>query len=417
MSDKNKTAMNINREAEQNLHGQDPAPSRREFFRTAGALGAAGALGLAAGASLITPAHAQQGSQRGYPGSTSFPMPDNMPPGSQSDSRYPVSFQESVSRGLQLTMDYFTALNRRDMQAMADILHFPFAMYEDIEPLVYENRRDFLSNLPPCFSPTGNRELGQRALLPGSYDLLEGVNVHLYCPVGGVFSLTFRRYTPDGHKLMDCETLLSVTNNDGRWAIQLVSTIFHERGYEDNEYPDAELANRLGRQGYLAAFGYRDEETLNNLEVGRGSYEPRLPTGTPTASVSFGYGPRDRTNNARNNRPMDGWVTEGVTSRLRVSEVTPPDNDDYDTNLDQFVELAGGTVGDYGYTRINPDEPLVIHATHDKAHLMGGYWRYTPGGILISETRSVSIRIRKAGNWGTAGSLGQVTHHDRSNSV
>jgi copper chaperone CopZ len=257
----------------------------------------------------------------------------------------------------------------------------------------------------------------QVGLLPGSYDLLEGVNVHLYCPVGGVFSVRFKRYTPDGHKLLDCEALLSVTNNDGRWAIQVVSTIFHERGYEDNHYPDAEASNRLGRQGYLAAFGYRDEATLNNLEVGRGSYEPRLPTGTPTASVSFGYSPRARTDNARNNRPMDGWVTDGVTSRLRVSEVTPPDNDDYDTNLEQFVELAGGTVGDYGYTRINPDEPLVIHATHDKAHLMGGYWRYTPGGVLISETRSVSIRIRKAGNWGSAGSLGQVTHHDRSNSV
>lgn len=46
----------------------------------------------------------------------------------------------------------------------------------------------------------------------------------------------------------------------------------------------------------------------------------------------------------------------------------------------------------------------------------GGYWRYTDESELISETRSVAIRIYKGGVWCNAGSLGQVTHHDRSNS-
>ncbi|MBZ5557048.1 MAG: hypothetical protein LAO77_07195 [Acidobacteriia bacterium] len=60
--------------------------------------------------------------------------------------------------------------------------------------------------------------------------------------------------------------------------------------------------------------------------------------------------------------------------------------------------------------------PVTIHATHDKAHTLGGYFRYTADGTLISETRSVGIRIYKAGHWGSGGGLGQVTHHDRSNS-
>ncbi|HBX37116.1 MAG TPA: hypothetical protein DEG76_07460 [Pseudohongiella sp.] len=382
--------------------------SRREFFRSAGAIGAIGAVGVAIGASMGSQkAHAQ--------GSTSFQTPPGLLPGGQSDSRFPVSFAEPVTNGLRLVMEYFTALNQRDLQGIANTLHFPFAMYEDVDALVYQNAQEFLNNPPSSFSPTGNRAIGQRALLPGSYDLLEGVNVHLYCPVGGAFSLKFTRFSPDGHKLMECDSMISVTNNDGRWAIQLISTIFHEAGYEKNTYPDAEVAHRLGSQGYLAAFGYRDEALLNDQSKGRGSYEPSLPVGTRVASVSFGYGPRDRTNNARNNEPMRGWVTEGVESRLNVREVQPPSSD-YDTNLDQFVELAGGTVGDYGYTRLIPNEPLVIHATHDKAHVMGGYWRYTPGGVLISETRSVSIQVRVAGNWSGAGSLGQVTHHDRSNS-
>jgi hypothetical protein len=95
-----------------------------------------------------------------------------------------------------------------------------------------------------------------------------------------------------------------------------------------------------------------------------------------------------------------------------VSDTTGEQN----TNLKEFVELAGGTVGDYDYTRINPGRPMVIHATHDKAHVLGGYTRFTTDSRFISETRSVGIRIRKAGAWGSSGNLGQVTHHDASNS-
>lgn len=87
------------------------------------------------------------------------------------------------------------------------------------------------------------------------------------------------------------------------------------------------------------------------------------------------------------------------------------------TNLLEFVELAGGAVGAYSYTRDLPTRPVAIHATHDKAHTVGGYQRFTADGNLISETRSVGIRVYKAGQWGSAGSLGQVTHHDRSNSI
>jgi hypothetical protein len=49
--------------------------------------------------------------------------------------------------------------------------------------------------------------------------------------------------------------------------------------------------------------------------------------------------------------------------------------------------------------------------------ILAVYFRYTADGSLISETRSVGIRIYKNGQWGSAGGLGQVTHHDRSNSV
>ena len=65
---------------------------------------------------------------------------------------------------------------------------------------------------------------------------------------------------------------------------------------------------------------------------------------------------------------------------------------------------AGRAVGDYAYTRDRPVRPVVIHATHDKAHTLAGYFRYTADGTLISETHSVGIRTYKVGHWGSAGS-------------
>lgn len=378
-------------------------PSRRRFFAAAGTLGAIGGFGL-------KPIGGGASAQGQY----DFPLPANLRPGAQLDSRFPVSFTEPVTEGMRLVIAFFTALNQRDVVAMADTLHFPFAIYEDIEPLVYQTREDFIANPPPTLNATGS---GFTRIAEDSYDLLEGLNVHLYCPVGGVFSLDYARYNAQGFKLFDCQGVYSVTNNDGRWAIQLVSTIWHEVGFEDNDYPDAEVTHRVGSQGYLSAFGYRDEELLNDRSTGRGSFEPELPVGTRRASVSFGYGPRGRSQNARDNDPMQGWIVSGVTSRLNVSEVSAADGTGtLNTRLDEFVDLAGGTVGDYSYTRLRPDRPLVLHATHDKAHVLNGYWRYTADGSLISETRGVGIRIWKGGRWGDAGGLGQVTHHDRSNS-
>jgi len=329
-----------------------------------------------------------------------FARPAGIRPGGQSDSRFPVSFQDPVSQGLRLVMDYFTALNQRDIEGIVDSLHFPFAINEDIEPIVFENPSQLISQPAPTlnFTDRGLSRVGN-----GSYDLFEGIDCHLYCPVGAVMSLAFTRYNSRGYKLGDYDGLFSVTNNDGRWAIQMVSTIFHETGYEGIRYPFVEEEDIRGSQGYLAAFGYRDEETLDNLAIGRGSYDERLPVGTRTASVSFGYGPRDRTRNARAGTPMAGWRSTGVTSRLRVSEVGElPPNARTDTNLDEFVDLAGQTVGEYSYTRFPPHRPVVLHATHDKAHLRGGYFRYTPEGELISETRSVGISIYKGGVWGAA---------------
>lgn len=382
-------------------------PERRRFMQTVAGAGVLGAFG---GAALAAQTAAPPAA-----GPAEFPAPAGMKKGAQLDSRFPVSFATPVSEGLRLVIAYFAALSQRDTAALAKTLHFPFAIYEDIEPVVVNTEADFLATPPPSLNGTGK---GKSRIMRGSYDLLESVNVHLYCPIGGVYSLTFVRYAPDGHKLLTCDGIYAVTNNDGRWAIQMASTIVHESGYENIRYPDAEQADIRGNQNYLAAFGYGNERILNDLKSGRGSYERPLPPGTRTASVSFGYGPRERSRDARMGQPTIGWRTKGVKSRLVVRVVKSEDREQaYETNLAEFVSLAGGAVGEYGYTRDRPERPVVIHATHDKAHTISGYLRFTPDGQLISETRGIGIRIYKEGAWSSGGGMGQVTHHDRSNSV
>ena len=325
--------------------------SRRELFKRTSAVGALGVLGAGVFATSVSAAD--------------FEKPKALLPGGQSDSRFPVSFTIPVSQGLKLVIDYFTALNQRDLRALAKTLHFPFAIYEYIEPLVYQNEAELLRNPPPSLNGTGT---GKSRIAAGSYDILESVNVHLYCPVGGVFSLGFTRYQADGDKLLDCEGIYSVTNNDGRWAIQLVSTIIHEVGYERYPYPDAEMSDRLGSQGYLAAFGYRDEELLNDRSKGRGSFEPRLHDGTKTASVSFGYGPRDRTRNARANDPMRRTAMARIHATAAPLDVgalmgdfqkhAPPQAQGLLGILGAAKSMMGGAMP--GFTMMGPGGPVSV---------------------------------------------------------
>lgn len=381
--------------------------SRRRFMQQIGAAGLAGVSSRRLAAAQVRAAPPAAGDEE-------FPKPAALRDRAQLDSRFPVSFRASVGEGLRLVTEYFTALNQRDLQGIAETLHFPFAIYEGIEPVVVQSATDFVAHPPPSLNATG---AGKSAILRGSYDLLESVNVHLYCPVGSVVSLSFTRYTPDGYKLLLCDGIYAITNNDGRWAIQLASTIVHEADFIGVAYPDAEQAEIRQSQNYLSQFGYGNEATLNDPRTSRGSYELPLPAGTKTASVTFGYGPRERSRDAREGHPMRGWKTKGVKSRLVVSTRSEESlNRSIETNLPEFIELAGGGVGSYAYTRDRPVRPITIHATRDKAHTLGGYFRYTADGVLISETRSAAIRIYKDGHWGSAGSLGQVTHHDRSNS-
>ena len=230
--------------------------------------------------------------------------------------------------------------------------------------------------------------------------------MHLYCPVGGAFSLSFTRYTPDGHKLLVCDGIYSVTNNDGRWAIQLASTIVHEVGLHrrrpipTRSRPTSAATRTIWPRSATAT---RRSSTIRRRAAG--SYEPPLPVGTRTASVNFGYGPRERSRDAREGQPMDGWRTKGVKSRLAVSTRDRGEPQPGHRHQPGRIHRAGR----------RRRRPVRVHARPSRSARRRFTRRTTrrtrstatsatrPMATLISETRSVGIRIYKDGHWGSAG--------------
>src|SRR5262245_51419828 len=114
---------------------------RRRFVQTVAGVGI-GAVGSLVGADGV-----EAGQTRPAPaaGADDFPKPAGLRAGAQLDSRFPVSFATPVSEGMRLMVEYFTALSQRDVAGIARTLHFPFAIYEDIEPIVVRSTADFVA--------------------------------------------------------------------------------------------------------------------------------------------------------------------------------------------------------------------------------------------------------------------------------
>ncbi len=327
--------------------------------------------------------------------------PAGMHPLGQLDARFPVSFEETVPNSLALLARYFAALARRDAEAMADLLHFPFATYEGTEPDVVETREQFLSAPPKSMNVSGR---GASAIQPGAYDLLDSIDIHVYNPVGAGLSMTFSRYGEGGHKILVCEGIYGVTNNDGKWGIELVSTIFTPARAIGVTYRDAEIASARRGHDWMLGYTLRDQSVLNSThQFGR------------RANIGLGN-PRANAGNARGGDPMAGYQIKGVKSRLRVSETTPEGVAAMDANFAQFADWAGGGVGQWDYTIALP-ESRVLHQTVNKVHTFGGYVRYTADSRPTSETHSLGISTYKDGRWGSSGGIGVMMYHDYTNDM
>lgn len=332
---------------------------------------------------------------------TDLPEPEGIHPSGQLDARFPVTYRESVPNAMSVLTEYFAALARRDVDAMAETLQFPFGVYEGIEPVVVESAEELRTDPPPSMDVTGE---GDGHVQPGSYDLLENLELLLFYPVGAVCELTYDRYDADGRRILRSEGIYAVTNNDGEWGIELLSTIVTPDRQIDTTFADAEEAARRCSRDWMLGYCRREQELLNGTrQLGR---RIRIRLSNPRANAR----------NAREGTPMEGYAIEGVESRLRVSEVTREDLAAADAGFDEFAGLAGGGVGQWDYSISHPDA-RVVHSAPDKAHMVGGYIRYTADSQPISETRSATITTYKNGRWGRAGGFGAMMYRDRTNDL
>ena len=334
-------------------------------------------------------------------GATDPQKPEGIHPLGQPDARFPVFYEQSVPNGLRVMSEFYIALAQRDLEAVADLMHFPVATYEGTEPEVIESREQLLAAPPKSLNVTGQ---GASHIQPGAYDLLDSVEIHVYNPVGAGLSMTYSRFGAGGQKILQCDGIYAVTNNDGRWGIQMMSTIFTPREALHVKYPDVEQAAARRGHDWMLGYTLRDQSVLNSTQV-------------PGKRASAGLGnPRLNAGSARGGDPMAGYKIAGVTSRLGVNEATTESIAAADANFPQFAEWAGGGVGQWDYT-VNLPQAKVLHATVDKAHLFGGYVRFTADSQMTSETHSLGITVYRDQKWGTGGGFGVMMYHDFTNDL
>ncbi|HWE53030.1 MAG TPA: hypothetical protein VG273_24780 [Bryobacteraceae bacterium] len=430
------------------------ASSRRGFLRGTGA--AAGLLGAAA----LTPAFGQSAApvegftrdelrrdmmagveddikkdlQMRAGAAEELPRPANLRAPGMLDARFTVSYKTAVPEAMKLLTDYFAAYNDRDLKAVAQTLHFPYATFETHEPTVYMTAEEFMRNPPPSIHES---TAPASQLRPGTYDIMDTLQLQTYNPVNVGLELCYTRYRGDGYKLGINQGIYAVTNNDGKWGIQLSSVIFTPTEYIGDKFNDAAEAHlRQGRTG-MAAFGDHDYDLLQGLGWGAGQGNRR--SAAKTASITGSPGATTFFLSGWAGKPMEPYNSKGRKSRLAVNgfpnaaainaaQGTPDEIARYERGLGKtnivtadgkpgwFFEMAGGAVGHYGYTK-DLAESRVLHAGPEKAHAFGGYIRYTSDHVFISETRSMSVMIfdKRNGYWVNAGSFGQSIRRERSN--
>jgi hypothetical protein len=328
-------------------------------------------------------------------------VPANISPLAQLDSRFPITYEVAVPTAFSLLTKYFRSLAARDLSAMAETLHFPFATYEGTDPIVIESAEALKANPPLSMNVTG---AGNSLIEKGAYDMLDSIALYTYNPVNVGLSLCYSRFGPDGKKLLQCRGIYAITDNDGKWGIELMSTIFTPADQVDVLYTDAAQAALRLQQNWMLGYTLRDQSVLNSThQLG------------PEASIAP-PDPRSNAGNARKGTPMDGYRAAGVKSRLHVSNVTPDTVSKMDANFPEFAGWAGGGVGQWDYT-LNLPEAKPLHVSVNKVHAYGGYVRYTRDGIVTSESHVLQIVTYKNERWGTAGALGIMMYHDRTADV
>lgn len=372
---------------------------RREFMKGVAVAGLVGGVALpAAVAQAASPSQADEDPK---------PIPD-MKTGAQVDGRFSVSHQKSVPQSMRVVSEYFTALSERNLDGMAQMMQYPFVSYEGPDAVLIESADKLMSAPPPSMNVTGK---GDHRIQPGSYDILDNIQLHVYSPVGTGLSLEYSRFDKNGNKLFACHGLYGITNNDGKWGIEYMSTIFKPANQVARDdwynFPLGNAGLHESHRDHVMARRYNDLPELRKTV-----YDPY-----PHGSLWIGT---SNSPNAAKGKPMDDYKIKGVKSRLRFSTGdTEQEINKQNYGQNQFSNISGGRVGIWTLSIETPDT-RVIYASAEKAHFYAGYYRYTADGAVISEHRYIGALVNRKDVWlgnDITRIVGHVVYQDRSNDV
>jgi hypothetical protein len=379
---------------------------RRNFMKSAAAAGLLGAAGAVS--TLGQPAQAAQQAVTAEP---NLKPPPGMSPRGIPDLRFPMCYKESVPAAVRVMTQYFAALGQRDLKGMAEMLHFPFGTFERTEAIVVQSPEELTAHAPASMNMTEHPERftdHDGYLKPGCYDVLDGIEIFNSNPVAVNLSLNYNRYSAGGCKLLRCQGVYCVTNNDGKWAIQAMSTIFTPAHMVHVVYDDSMMVAKRLRQDHCLAYMNNDQQAVwgpirqlgLNLSVGAGGPSWELaPQGDYKALAGL--------------RVKD--VKTRLSARSYTQEMLDNTHIDFAAYRALWPPLGLGNWGS-DFADALPGG-RVIHATVDKVHAFQGASRYTTCGEYINDSVEMDVITYKKGRWGVAGLFGYMTTHDRANDV
>jgi hypothetical protein len=403
---------------------------RRELLKRAGLLGAAGLAAPVAAFAQARPATAPAGSP---PLCTSGSLPsDLLPPpapklnkGDLVDNRFRITYERSIPATVTVLTQHFAALSERNLAGIADTLHFPFAVHEQFSirmPVVVKTREQFMASPPASVGVTMRPvRFGPQDgwLRPGLYDVLVGIEVLQFNPVMCNAAMTFDRYDENGKLVHRCEGVYLVSNNDGKWAIQVFSTIFTPAQDVGVQWPDALAIAFRPRMNHVLGIWDDDGTILPGLAQ-HNTYPRVSVTGGGVATI---------TSNAVND-PMRPFVTKGVTTRLRIQESAdqagqgrgprPPADPNaprrtrWDSVQDGFQEI---NKGERGGSTVKMRDARVLHHNSNKIHIVAGVERWNTSGEELSVTTQVQVVSYKKGIWARDIDFGYYDTHARINDI
>ncbi len=392
---------------------------RRNLMGIATAAGLAGAVGMAGAAQAAAAAAPQPAAA----GAQDPVAPAGLKPGAELDGRFPVMYESSVPEAMKLATQYVAALAKRDLDALSRLFHYPFVTYEGIDTVIVNSREELLANPPPSLNTTGK---GATKIRRGAYDILDDIQLLVYTPVGAGVAIKYSRFDASGKKLQGVHGIYGMTNNDGKWGIEYMSTIFRPADQLHLDHDAAQFAERSIHDSYRNNNLGRKYRGANPNFTSIDLPNPGKWGGVTIGSYSFTFVGRPGAST------MDAYKVKGVKSRLRVSEgdpvpgagapaAPPPAAQAANANGDErFRNVSGGGVGKFFQT-LEWQDTRVLSADMEKAHAVSGNNRFLEDGSLANKGVYMVVLLYRNGEWTASDNggaiFGRQMYQDRTNDL